>query len=164
MLQHSLHCVNHATRLLRHHSIQRIGSSGLHAQDLQPCKVRLMGVRSGGCAERTYVHRQSLAAKSLLKTVIQLELGRLRTHNYQNSPFLWRLSYPRSTLHQNYTSDGTFPLAPPHCQPLYSPGEFPGCYNGCLQYTLDLCEGMQSLSCRPSVRVVCRCVRRRSQV
>ena len=36
-------CVNHATRLLRHHSIQRIGSSGLHAQHLQQCKVRLMG-------------------------------------------------------------------------------------------------------------------------
>ena len=52
-------CVNHATCLLRHHSIQRIGSSGLHAQHLQPCKVRLMG-RSGGSTDRTYHGRASL--------------------------------------------------------------------------------------------------------
>ena len=35
-------CVNHATYLLCHHSIKRIGSSGLHAQHLQLCKVYLM--------------------------------------------------------------------------------------------------------------------------
>ena len=80
-----------------------------------------MGEVWRGCADQTYVHSERLGAKSLLKTLIQLELGHLRTQHHPNSPFLWRPSYPHSTLPSDYTSDGTCPLAPPHCQPLYPP-------------------------------------------
>ena len=147
-------CVNH-------HSIQRIGSSGLHTQHLQPCKVQLIKWVRFGCAEHIGRTEAEPFCKIFTENCNPIGIGSFEnTNSVEPSPLAILLSSLNTTLGLHIGWNLPTRLSPLSAivRPALS------CYNGCLQYTLDLCEGMKSLSCRPSVCVVCRCVRRRPQV